>query len=214
MNGLTTLSHKLASQILNNLCASGYRLAQTMSALEQWGVHEAAVLAMASASQQQQQQQQTQPTPSQLPQAQATTSSAVPPQQPTVQTTSQPNMQNSPVATQLINAWDDLARATAVATSTVKSHIVGMLQEFVTQSLSTFDQEAELQRVRDFNQQIITDTTQTMIKIQHQFCGASYESFSALMCCFVCQAPVGYPHDADCAMVQQQPNAHFQKRQM
>lgn len=75
-----------------------------------------------------------------------------------------------------------------------------MLQDFVTQSFTTCDQETE---IRDHNQQIIMETTQTMINIQHQFCVASYDSFSTLMCCFMCQAPVGFPHDNECG---------FQKR--
>lgn len=93
-----------------------------------------------------------------------------------------------------------IRRATAVATSTVKSHIVSVLQDFVTQSVNSHEADAEL---RDHNQQIVMETTQTMINIQHQFCVASYDSFSTLMCCFMCQTPVGFPHDADCA---------FQKR--
>lgn len=91
-------------------------------------------------------------------------------------------------------------RATAVATSTVKSHIVSVLQDFVTQSLTSFETDAD---IRDHNQQIIMETTQTMINIQHQFCVASYDSFSTLMCCFMCHAPVGFPHDQECG---------FQKR--
>lgn len=91
-------------------------------------------------------------------------------------------------------------RATAVATATVKSHVVSVLQDFVTQSLTTFEPDAE---IRDHNQQIIMETTQTMINIQHQFCVASYDSFSSLMCCFMCHAPVGFPHDVECG---------FQKR--
>lgn len=88
-------------------------------------------------------------------------------------------------------------RATAVATSTVKSHIVSVLQDFVTQSLPSFEPtDAD---IRDHNQQIIMETTQTMINIQHQFC----VTFSTLMCCFMCHAPVGFPHDAECG---------FQKR--
>lgn len=116
---------------------------------------------------------------------------------------------------QFINAWDDLARATAVATSTVKSHIVGVLQDFVTQTIisASFDQDTELQRIRDHNQQIILEITQAMVNIQHQFCVASNDSFSSLMCCFICQAPVGFSHTDDCAMVQQPPHPHFQKRQ-
>lgn len=129
------------------------------------------------------------------------------PQQSNISSTS-----NTPISTQFINAWDDLARATAVATSTVKSHIVGVLQDFIIQSSAGNYEESELQRIREHNQQIILETAQTMVNIQHQFCVASYNSFSALMCCFICQAPVGLSHDADCAMVQP---AHqsFQKRQ-
>lgn len=92
-------------------------------------------------------------------------------------------------------------RATAVATSTVKSHIVSVLQDFVTQSLTAFEPDSEL---RDHNQNIIMETTQTMINIQHQFCVASYDSFSTLMCCFMCQAPVGFPHDTDCGFHKRQ----------
>lgn len=121
---------------------------------------------------------------------------------------------NAPaVAAQFITSWDDLARATAVATSTVKSHMVNVLQDFVTQTLPPpvpdQPEPIELQRIRDHNQQIIMETTQTMINIQHQFCVASYESFSTLMCCFVCQAPVGYPHDPECAMLHQQTGHQF-----
>lgn len=83
----------------------------------------------------------------------------------------------------------------------MKSHIVSVLQDFVTQSFTTFEPDADIHR--DHNHQIIMETTQTMINIQHQFCVASYDSFSTLMCCFICQAPVGFPHDIECA---------FQKR--
>ncbi|XP_031622247.1 uncharacterized protein LOC116340129 [Contarinia nasturtii] len=155
-------------QILNNLCTSGYRLAQAIATLEQWGTM-------------QQQQQPSQPAQTAQNQNPHSTGSTL-------------------VATQFINAWDDLARATTVATSTVKSHIVSLLQEFVTQSLTSFEPDSD---IRDHNQQIIMETTQTMVNIQHQFCVASYDSFSTLMCCFMCHAPVGFPHDSDCG---------FQKR--
>ena len=117
---------------LNNLCASGYRLSQTIANLDQWLYVE-------------------QP------------AGTVPPM------------------TASLSAWDDLARASAVATSTVKSHVVAVLQEFVTQPLSTMDQEVEAPRVREHNQGIITEVGQTMINLQHQFCVASYDSFAHLM---------------------------------
>lgn len=81
---------------LNNLCASGYRLSQTITNLD--------------------------PTMPSINSAQC--------------------------------AWDDLARASAVATSTVKSHVVAVLQEFVTQPLNsnTLEQmEIEVSR-REHNQ--------------------------------------------------------------
>lgn len=105
----------------------------------------------------------------------------------------------------LTHYWNDLARATAVATSTVKSHIMALLQEFVV--LSTLDPssicEIEQKRLRDHNELIIMENAQAMINIQHQFCAASYDAFSSLTCCFVCQSPVGFPHESDCAMIKQ-----------
>lgn len=138
-------------QIMNSLCASGYRLAQTISTLEQW------------------EQQQVQPNP----------------------------------AFQFNTAWDDLARATAVATSTVKSHIVTVLQDYITQPLNTLEQDTELHRVKEHNSTIVTEITQLMINLQHQFCVASYDSFSPLICCFMCHTPVGFTHDQDCTVPQQ-----------
>lgn len=88
---------------------------------------------------------------------------------------------------------------------------MSVLQDFVVTSLSTLEQESDVQRVREHNQNIVIEAAQTMINIQHQFCVASYDSFSSLMCCFVCQTPVGFPHDSECAMLSSQP--HFQRSQ-
>lgn len=87
---------------------------------------------------------------------------------------------------------------------------MSVLQDFVVTSLVTFEQESDVQKVREHNQNIVMETAQTMINIQHQFCVASYDSFSSLMCCFVCQTPVGFPHDSECAMLQQ---PHFPRAQ-
>jgi len=89
--------------------------------------------------------------------------------------------------------------------------MITVLQDFITQPLSSVEQESEIQRIKDHNQLIVTENAQTMINLQHQFCVASYESFAPLMCCLVCQAPVGYPHDPDCSLISQQPN--FPKNQ-
>ncbi|CAD7003330.1 uncharacterized protein LOC101460608 [Ceratitis capitata] len=108
----------------------------------------------------------------------------------------------------LTHYWNDLARATAVATSTVKAHITALLQEFVV--LPTVDPtsicEMEQKRIRDHNELIIMENAQAMINVQHQFCAASYDAFSSLTCCFVCQSPVGFPHEPDCIMIKQKSN--------
>ncbi|XP_055385867.1 uncharacterized protein LOC129614935 isoform X2 [Condylostylus longicornis] len=170
-------------QVLNNLCAAGFRLAQSISSLEQWG-H--------------------------------------PPSAETYVLSQGPSNFNNPSSSQLsahfTNAWEDLQRATAVATSTVKSHIVTVLQDFITTSMApttaqvTVEQEIEQQRVRDHNQQIVLENAQTMINIQHQFCAASYDSFSSLTCCFVCQVPLGFSHDPECTMIQQKHGINVEQR--
>lgn len=92
-----------------------------------------------------------------------------------------------------------------MATSTVKSHIIALLQEFVV--LSTVDPssicEIEQKRIKDHNELIIMENAQAMINIQHQFCAASYDAFSSLTCCFVCRSPVGFPHESECVMIKQ-----------
>lgn len=83
---------------MNNLCASGYRLAQTISTLEQWGINEQAFISTPMSPPQPQQQQ--------LPQTQQ--------QQQTSQQSTSTNGSNyqstSPITTQFVSAWDDLAR--------------------------------------------------------------------------------------------------------
>ncbi|EAA00675.4 AGAP012206-PA, partial [Anopheles gambiae str. PEST] len=138
-------------QIMNNLCAAGYRLAQTIAALEPWAYFEHPSTATAAA---------------------------------------------------FITAWDELARASVMATSTVKSHIVSVLQDFKTQPLATVEQDSELLHIKEYNQLILQDNAQTMINLQHQFCVASCDAFAQLMCCYQCQTQVGFPHDPDCPMVQ------------
>ncbi|XP_019563085.1 uncharacterized protein LOC109431320 [Aedes albopictus] len=163
-------------QIMNNLCVAGHRLAQAIAALEPWASFDQSSQQTGGSQQQQQQQQSQQPfIPSQIP---------------------------SHMAFQFITAWDDLARASVVATSTVKSHIVSVLQDFKTQPSSSVDQESELLHIREYNQLILQDNAQTMINLQHQFCVASCDSFAQLMCCYQCQTQVGFPHDPECPMVQ------------
>ncbi|XP_017493041.1 PREDICTED: uncharacterized protein LOC108381117 isoform X2 [Rhagoletis zephyria] len=108
----------------------------------------------------------------------------------------------------LSHYWNDLARATAVATSTVKAHITAILQDFVVipSADPTSKCDLEQKRIRDHNELIIMENAQAMINIQHQFCAASYDAFSSLTCCFVCQSPVGFPHEPDCMMIKQRSN--------
>lgn len=109
--------------------------------------------------------------------------------------------ESSPTQASLVNAWDDLERACSNGTSIINTHIISVLQDFIC--ISHDPQENEHQRSRNHNQQIILENAQTMINTQHQFCAASYDAFSSLLCCLICQAPVGFPHEPDCAMLQQ-----------
>lgn len=120
-------------------------------------------------------------------------------------------MFNNYTTSYLTNSWNDLARATTVATGTVKTHMLAILQDFATGSwdfgLNAVEQasnaELEQKRLREHNEIIILENAQAVINIQHQFCAASYDAFSSLTCCFVCQAPVGFPHEQDCSVMKQ-----------
>ncbi|KAH8286143.1 hypothetical protein KR054_003229 [Drosophila jambulina] len=114
-------------------------------------------------------------------------------------------MFNNYTTSYLTNSWNDLARATTVATGTVKTHMLALLQDFVT--ISTVDPSAntemEQKRFKEHNELIVLENAQAVINIQHQFCAASYDAFSSLTCCFVCQSPVGFPHEQDCSVMKQ-----------
>lgn len=117
-------------QMLNNLCASGYRLAQCIAQLESWSSHD---------------------------------------------------LQSGPsnqISYQIILAWDELAKGTNIATATVKSHMVSILQDFITQPLSTLEQENDTQKAKDQNQLVIHESFQTLVNLQHQFSIASCEFFA------------------------------------
>ncbi|XP_016959472.1 uncharacterized protein LOC108030846 [Drosophila biarmipes] len=121
---------------------------------------------------------------------------------------------NNYTTTYLTNSWNDLARATSVATGTVKTHMLALLQDFV--SISSMDQssntELDQKRFREHNELIVLENAQAVINIQHQFCAASYDAFSSLTCCFVCQSPVGFPHEQDCSVIKQR-NQYDQRSQ-
>nr|NP_001163490.1 uncharacterized protein Dmel_CG11307, isoform C [Drosophila melanogaster]NP_730667.3 uncharacterized protein Dmel_CG11307, isoform D [Drosophila melanogaster]AAF51753.3 uncharacterized protein Dmel_CG11307, isoform D [Drosophila melanogaster]ACH92533.1 LD14019p [Drosophila melanogaster]ACZ94761.1 uncharacterized protein Dmel_CG11307, isoform C [Drosophila melanogaster] len=121
---------------------------------------------------------------------------------------------NNYTTTYLTNSWNDLARATTVATGTVKTHMLALLQDFVT--ISSMDQtsstDLDQKRLREHNELIVLENAQAVINIQHQFCAASYDAFSSLTCCFVCQSPVGFPHEQDCSVMKQR-NQYDQRSQ-
>ncbi|KAH8368483.1 hypothetical protein KR084_012300 [Drosophila pseudotakahashii] len=121
---------------------------------------------------------------------------------------------NNYTTSYLTNSWNDLARATTVATGTVKTHMLALLQDFVT--ISSMDQSASTEldqkRFREHNELIVLENAQAVINIQHQFCAASYDAFSSLTCCFVCQSPVGFPHEQDCSVIKQR-NQYDQRSQ-
>lgn len=122
-------------QTLNNLCASGYRLAQALSSLESGSMHDA----QAGASNQ--------------------------------------------ISYHIILAWDELAKGTNIATATVKSHMVGILQDFVTQ-------DHDAQKTKDHNHQmVIQESFQTLVNLQYQFSVASCEYFAQSCFHFVEQGP-------------------------
>lgn len=100
----------------------------------------------------------------------------------------------SPTSYQILSAWDELAKATSIATATVKSHIVSKLQDFVTQSVATFENEGDLQRAREHNQYVVHDSFQTLSNLQHQFSVASCEFF--VQCIF----QSGYPVEPNTAV--------------
>lgn len=92
------------------------------------------------------------------------------------------------------NAWLHLTNFTTNATNLVRGHFTEVLQDFRNPPTSEND--------RDVNQAIILENTQSMIDLQHQFCSAIYDAFAPLMFCFVCKAPVGASHEADCEFLQ------------
>ncbi|XP_017138450.1 uncharacterized protein LOC108153158 [Drosophila miranda] len=114
---------------------------------------------------------------------------------------------NNYTTSYLTNSWNDLARATTVATGTVKTHMLAILQDFVTipsvDQSASMNTELEQKRLREHNELIVLENAQSVINIQHQFCAASYDAFSSLTCCFVCQSPVGFPHEQDCSVLKQ-----------
>ncbi|CAG9770544.1 unnamed protein product [Ceutorhynchus assimilis] len=106
-------------------------------------------------------------------------------------------MQTVPIATQCITSWEDLSRATAIATSSVKNHIAAAMQDM---SIGDTFTESDAQRQLEHNQHIITENLLTFINLQYQFSIASCENFGSMALCPSCQTTPGGIHNSDCSM--------------
>ncbi|XP_030751460.1 uncharacterized protein LOC115878985 [Sitophilus oryzae] len=122
-------------------------------------------------------------------------------------------MQNVPIATQCMLSWEDLSRATAIASSSVKNHIAAAMQDM---SIGDTFTDVDAQRQLEHNQQIITENLLTFINLQYQFSIASCETFGSMALCPSCQTTPGGVHNSDCSMaaVQQCFSKHEPRSQM
>ncbi|ERL83549.1 hypothetical protein D910_00625 [Dendroctonus ponderosae] len=122
-------------------------------------------------------------------------------------------LQNVPIASQCITCWEDLTRATAIASSSVKNHISAAMQDM---SIGDTFAESDAQRQLEHNQHIITENLLTFINLQYQFSIASCENFGAMAMCPSCQTTPGGVHNSDCSMatVQQCFSKHETRSQM
>lgn len=106
-------------------------------------------------------------------------------------------LQNIPMASQCLNSWDELTRATGIASSSVKNHIAAAMQDM---SIGDTFTEADAQRQLEHNQHIIAENLLTFINLQYQFSIASCENFGAMAMCPSCQTTPGGVHNSDCSM--------------
>ncbi|KAL1517441.1 hypothetical protein ABEB36_001205 [Hypothenemus hampei] len=106
-------------------------------------------------------------------------------------------LQNIPIATQCMNSWEDLTRATAIASSSVKNHIAAAMQDM---SIGDTFTESDAQRQLEHNQHIIMENLLTFINLQYQFSIASCENFGSMAMCPSCQTTPGGVHNSDCSM--------------
>jgi hypothetical protein len=106
-------------------------------------------------------------------------------------------MQNVQLATLCQISWEELTRATIVASNSVKTHIAAAMQDM---SIGDTFTESDAQRQQDHNQQIIAENLLTFINLQYQFSIAGCECFGSMAMCPSCQATPGGIHDPDCSM--------------
>ncbi|KAH0821063.1 hypothetical protein GEV33_001728 [Tenebrio molitor] len=116
---------------------------------------------------------------------------------PTQQPPSPNALKNVQLATLCQISWEELTRATIVASNSVKTHIAAAMQDM---SIGDTFTESDAQRQQDHNQQIIAENLLTFINLQYQFSIAGCECFGSMAMCPSCQATPGGIHDPDCSM--------------
>lgn len=101
-----------------------------------------------------------------------------------------------PLASQCQASWEELGKATIIASNTVKTHIAAAMQDMIIIDTLT---ESDAQKQQEHNQQIIYDNLLTFINLQYQFSIAGCECFGQIATCPCCQTNSG-GHDPDCSM--------------
>lgn len=105
--------------------------------------------------------------------------------------------QTVPLASQCQSSWEELAKATIIASNTVKTHIAATMQDMIIGETYT---ESDAQRQQEHNQHIIFENLLTFINLQYQFSIASCECFGPVATCPCCQTVSGGVHNPDCTM--------------
>lgn len=106
-------------------------------------------------------------------------------------------IQNIPLASQCQISWDELTRATIIASNSVKTHIAAAMQDM---SIGETFTESDSLRQQEHNQHIITENLLTFINLQYQFSIAGCENFGTMALCPSCQTTPGGAHNSDCSM--------------
>lgn len=104
--------------------------------------------------------------------------------------------QTVPLALQCHASWEELGKATIIASNTVKTHIAAAMQDMI---ICEPVSEGDAQRQHEHNKQIVYDNLLTFINLQYQFSIAGCECFGAMATCPCCQNVSGV-HDSECNM--------------
>lgn len=105
--------------------------------------------------------------------------------------------QTVPLSVQCQASWEELSKATIIASNTVKTHIAAAMQDMIIGETYT---ETDAQRQQEHNQQIIFENLLTFVNLQYQFSIAGCECFGPVATCPCCQTVSGGVHDPECSM--------------